>query len=251
MRRRAELRLGMMALIVAGCLFTTPSHAMAGEFRAILWNVTDAKDPQAHIDVGIDTRGAAAGTDVLFSVYDMDGILLSEFTLQVDARGFVSSLSAAPPNNNLYAVSGGQPASVTVKFPQGATNADAVLYQTLKASKVVLGVPWLRDQADFPVASGTLFSVTVGNFSRASLLVANVSGTDLTVDVFVGTAGAPGAGKYSLPDVKNNMIARIDLDPSDSNSHLVMRSTGDIVAQLVVDTGKSTITQVTLVPVQH
>src|SRR5262249_14143626 len=252
MRRRTELMLGMMASIMTVFLLTPPLQATAGEFRVILWNVTDVKDPQAHIDVGLDTGGAPGGTNVDFAVYDPEGILFtpsSQFTLPVTANGLVSSSSAAPPNDNLFAVSGGQPASVTVKFPPGVTNANAVLYQTLKSSKIVLGVAWQRDAADLPVAIGKLFPVTLGPFSRASLLVANVSGSQASVDVFIGSKGPDGKGTYTIPLLKPNSIGRLDLDPIDARSLFVLSSTGDIVAQLVVDTGKSTVTEVTLVPV--
>lgn len=112
---------------------------------------------------------------------------------------------------------------------------------------MMLGVPWNRDAADNRIAMGQTFPVTLGEFSRATLLVANVSGLDVTVDVFAGTKGADGSGRYSIR-LKPLTVGRLDIDPADANSHLFLSSTNDIIAHLVVSTGTNTVSGVTLIP---
>jgi hypothetical protein len=238
-----------MALIAGILLLGAPGQVPAAEHYAIMWNLTGTKQSRAYIDVGIDTRAAPEGSAVTFLVTDLDGQPFSEFTLLVNSRGFVTSSSAAPPNDNLLAVSGGQPARVRVTTPLGATNEYAVLHQTERSTNLTLGVPPARDLSGQRVAIGTFFPVTLGDFSRATLLVGNVSGADVSVDVFVGTKGADGAGKYTIPVLHNNEIGRIDIDPTDARSHLVLSTNGgDIFAQLVLDKGKGVLTAVTLIP---
>lgn len=78
------------------------------------------------------------------------------------------------------------------------------------------------------------------------MLIANLSGHEVTVDVFVGIEGAHGAGKHTT-DVKNNALGRIDLQPDDANSHLIVSATDDIILQLVIDDGR--VNGVTCLPV--
>ncbi len=41
------------------------------------------------------------------------------------------------------------------------------------------------------------------------------------------------------PTTRGNAVWRVDLQPADANSHLIVRSTGDVTVQLVVNQGKS------------
>ena len=72
----------------------------------------------------------------------------------------------------------------------------------------------------------------------AALLVANVSGSDVGVDVFRGTKGAPGNGVHNTPRIQHNAIWRVDLTDADENGHLVVSATGDIIVQLMIDDGR-------------
>ena len=54
------------------------------------------------------------------------------------------------------------------------------------------------------------------------------------MDIFLGTEGAPGGGKYAIPRLVNNASWIIDLDPTDSTSNVILSSTGDVIVQLAV-----------------
>ena len=240
------MRKPLTVLIVATLVLAIVQPLAASEFYAIVWNLTGVKHPEAHLDVSGDKSQLRPGTDILFQVFNVDGLQLSDFTLQLNARGFVSTAFAAPGIANLFDLSLG-PMLIRVQVPSGANNEYASLRQTLGNEAIVVGIPPLYRQNGSPDAVGTLFPVTLGDFSRAALLVANVSGADVVVDVFVGTKGPDGTGKYSIR-VKPNASGILQItDPADAQSHLVMSSTGLIVAQLVVDTGKQ-VHEVTVIP---
>ena len=243
-------RLG--ALLAASLLLGAAGDARAGEFFAIVANLTDARKPHAVIDYAGDSNTWARATaPIVFQVFDVFGIELSEFTLQTNSNGFAGSGSAAPPNDNLFDLSAGAPVLVRSQNLDVCSDEYAVLRQNPgTTSAVVLGVPPLR-HLDTPVALGTLFPVALGDIgSRATLLVANVSGTDIMVDVFLGTKGADGTGNPSIPRLKPNSLGIMEFDASHAHSNLIISSTGDIIAQLAVDTGrKGSLTEVTLIPV--
>lgn len=248
-----KIRITLSMLIGLLCLLTLGLQgvdAQANDFYAVIANLTNVKTPQASIDVAFDTRCASAGTDILFSVFrGADGVFLGEFTLLLNANGFLSSASAASPNDNLFTVSASQPALVRLRAPTGCTYESAILRQALKAGLFAVGIPPAFDVTGSRVAIGRLFSVPLRDVPpRTTLLIANVSGADVTVDIFLGTAGPIGTGNPSNPRLKNNAVWIVDIDPAYAHSHLVLSSTGDIVAQLAVDTGKETISEVTLVP---
>jgi hypothetical protein len=241
----------LTALIVAGVMLGAVRQARADDFFAIIANLTNAKQPQARFDVGIDTRAASAGTDIEFTVFNTDGVQLGQFTTQTLARGFGSSALAAPPNDNLFSLSAGLPALVRARTPSGATISYAMLRQTLKTLQINLGVPPEFSVSGDLVAAGTIFDFVLGDTpARATLLIGNVSGADATVDVFIGTTGAVGTGKYSIPRLKNNGSWIVDLAPADAQSHLVISSTGNIIAQLAIDYSRigTALTEITLVP---
>src|SRR5262245_31017348 len=97
---------------------------------------------------------------------------------------------------------------------------------------------------------GRFFAVNPGAIRhRATLLIANVSGADLGIDVFLGTRGVPNQGVYNNQLLTNNTTWIVEIDPAYANTNLVVISTGNVVAQLVVDEGrKNALTGVTLVP---
>ena len=212
--------------------------------------MTGVKHPEARLDVSGDTATIRAGSHVLINVFDVNGLQLSEFTLLANERGFVSTASAAPPNANLFDLSGGQPLLIKARTDDvGAIGAYATLRQTLGTAAFGVGIPQTYRASGMPLAVGIRFPVTLGAFSRATVLVANVIGIDITVDVFIGTKGADGAGKYSIARLKPNSVGMLQItDPADANSNLVLSSTGDIVAQLAVDTGRQ-IHEITLLPI--
>lgn len=243
---------GLGSLLAWCLLFGAAGHGQAAEFYAIIANLNNAKDPQAQIDVAVDTQAGTGGapSPVLFNVFGADGAQLAEFEVTTNPNGFASSVFAAPPYDNLFTVSEGLPALVAVRTPTTSSLAGAVLRQTLKPSNILLDLPPARRSDGTGVAQGQLFSVAIGKIAdAATLLIANLSGSDVHVDVFLGTKGASGFGKYVNPRLRINSIWILDVDPADANSHFVVSSTGDIVVQLAVDAGKkNTVTEVTLLP---
>lgn len=130
--------------------------------------------------------------------------------------------------------------------PAGREQTTASLHQRGQGNRLVIGVPPARKVDGSRLALGTLFPVALGDIA-AALLVANVSGSDVTVDVFIGTKGADGTGKHSIPRLKNNALGRIDLAQDDDNAHLVVSATGDIIVQLMIDDGR--VNGVTCIPI--
>jgi hypothetical protein len=159
----------------------------------------------------------------------------------VDAQGFASSASAPAPYRNLFRLAGGEPALVRARTPAGVTGATATLHQHGVGSRLLLSVPQDRKSSGMPVRAGRSFSFHVGarrGLRTASVLVSNVSGGDVAADIFVGSAGGAGNGRYSTPRIENRTTWRVDLLPDDANASLVLTSNGDVVLQLVIDDGR-------------
>lgn len=245
-RRVLQGGLGVATLALLG----NPREVLAqsfNQFFAIITNFGTAPRVSAHMDVSMDTRAAPTGTDVLFNVFEPEGSQLAEFAVQTNTNGFVSSAWAPPPNRNLFRVSNDGPALIRARTPLGASKTTASLHQRGQGNRLVIGVPPARKVDGSRLALGTLFPVALGDIAAASLLVANVSGSDVTVDVFIGTKGADGTGKHSIPRLKNNALGRIDLAQDDDNAHLVVSATGDIIVQLMIDDGR--VNGVTCIPI--
>lgn len=243
---------GLAPLLATCLLFGSPGRAQALEFFAIIANFTGAADVHAQIDVGGDTQAGTGGEPVpiLFNVFGPDGAPIGQFQVLTNAQGFASSSSAAPPNDDLFMLSGGFPALVAVSTPTTSSLFSAVLRQTLRKSGVAVALPQARAADGSPFGQGRVFSIPMGDIGKtATLLVANLQGSDIAVDVFTGTKGAPGFGKYHNPRLRLNSLWIVDIDPADAHSHLVLSSTGDVIVQLAVDGGKGPITEVAVLPV--
>ena len=245
-------RTALIFVALAFVATVAASEAQAAEFYAIIANLNDANNPHAQIDVAVDTQALPGGapSTVLFNVYRADGTQLAEFEVLTNSHGFASSAFAPAPYDNLFTVSEGLPALVRVRTVTSSSLASAVLRQTLKPSNIPIAVPPVRRSDGSRVAMGSLFSTPIGNIIApgATLLIANLSGGDIAVDIFLGAKGAPGAGKYVNPRMKSNAFWIVDLDPADSNSHFLVSSTGDVIVQLAVGDGKKGISAVQLLP---
>ena len=163
------------------------------------------------------------------------------FSVPFNENGFASSASASAPFRNLFRLSGGEPALVRAHTPVGATTATATLQQRGSGSRLLVSVPPDRMSDGTPLHAGRQFAFHVGDIrgnATASLLVANVSGHDVGVDVFTGTPRGPGGGKYSNPALQNRNTWRVDLQADDANQNLALIATGDVIVQLVVDDGR-------------
>src|SRR5688572_28487344 len=100
------------------------------EFHAILTKFGNAPRASAHLDVSFDTNALAGGpVDVQFDVFATDGRSIGQFVVRANANGFASSELAPAPNNNLFGLSGGEPALVRVRTPGGGVGATATLHQ--------------------------------------------------------------------------------------------------------------------------
>jgi hypothetical protein len=89
------------------------------------------------------------------------------------------------------------------------------------------------------LSPGRIFSIALGNFQSAHLLIASIAGSGTNVDVFQGTDGPPGGGIYSIQFIPNFGFARIDLSQNEANSHLVVVAASIVIVQLVIDDGKT------------
>lgn len=252
MKQRGALVRGLVSLSVGVLLFGSAAPARAAESFAIIANLTGAPKPHAHLDVGVDTS-ASGGVPVAveFTIFNARGALLDQFVVMTAPEtGFASTASAFPPNDNLFTTSAGLPAPVRIRSPQPVGTEATVLRQSLGKSRIILGVPVAKRSDGTALAQGRTFRTTGDIIQKATLLVANVSGGDVAVDVFVGAKGVPGHGKYTNPALNNMSLWIVELDPTDARSHLVVASGGHIVVQLAVEDGqKGTVTEVTVLPV--
>ena len=69
------------------------------------------------------------------------------------------------------------------------------------------------------------------------LFIANLSGQNQSVDVFLGTQGAIGTGKYKNPQFPPNGVWQVQLQPGDGKQHVIICGTGTVMAELAVDDG--------------
>jgi hypothetical protein len=224
----------LLSLCVLGVVLTIfINPAPAAEFYAIITNFGNSK-PAARMDVSVDTTVSVA-IDVLFDVYDANCTTLAEFTSRANASGLATS--SALSTNDLFKLSNGQPAVVRARTPDGA-RAAAMLHQTGSGNSLDLAIFPLRATDLSLYAAGENFAIALGDVPSPTLLITNVSGADQAVDVFLGTYGAAGNGRYSTPRLVNNGLWRVDLTDLDKNANLFVTATGLIVVQLVLADGK-------------
>jgi hypothetical protein len=237
-----------MCLAVAAIF--TATRAGAGEFHAVITNFGNAPRANAHLDVSFDSSALAGGAiPVRFEVFSADGTQLAEFAVLANANGFASSASAPAPFRNLFRLTGGEPAIVRASTPAGANGGTATLHQRGSGSRLIVSVPQARLADGTPVHVGRHFTLHVGDLrgvATASVIVANVSGSDVFADVFLGTPGSAGAGKYSNPRIQNRTTWRVDLQPDDEDANIVVTASAEVVVQLVIDDGR--LNAVTVLP---
>jgi hypothetical protein len=248
---RRSLVGGLMVLIGGSAVVGTARCADAGEAYVMIANLTNIKKPNAFIDVTLDTAIDVTLNDADFDVYDGFGGTAASFSVGFDEKGFASSASAAPPYDNLFTAGGGSPTLVRVRTPQSFTLFSVTLQQKFQQSRLVLGVPPSKKSDGSRFGMGKVFAVSPGAIRhRATLLIGNVSGSDVNIDVYLGTPrGGPGNGAYSTPLLNNHTIWVVEIDPAHANTNLVVVSSGNAVAQLIVDEGKkNALTGVTMLP---
>ena len=226
----------LLSLCVLGIVLTTfAATVSAAEFYAIV-DSFGKKPRNAYLDVSVDTSVATGPVDVSFNVYNELGGQVGLFSLTTNGNGFVSTTSFA----NLFNLTGGQPLLVRARTPDSAVTSAATLYIDSLGAPMTIGLTPTRRRSDGTILSqGTQFAIALGNFRSASLLIANVSGSDIGADVNVGTRAANGSGIFTNGKVATNAIWRVNLTPNESLSNLVVTSTGLMIIEAIIDDGKS------------
>jgi hypothetical protein len=230
MNRRLLTREGRAVLALTFFLALTRTSE-ATEFFAVVEST--GKKPFASLDISLDTR-AGVGVNVEFTAYDSDGTFVSQFFVPINPFGFASTESFG----NLFELTTGRPMLIRARTPQDQVNSGATLNVRSANGPMTFGVLPLQKIDSSPVGGGRLFSIALGSFRSARLLIANVSGAQISVDVFQGTEHAPGSGIYSNPRLPNFGQWRVDLTQNESLSNLVIQASGWVVVQVVIDDGK-------------
>ena len=172
---------------------------------------------------------------VTFSVFPSDGGATVGDTLSLSPEFFLTSESSADPGiQNLFTGAGGQSALVRAESSEWTA---VVLEQYSPEEKIVLSLPPVQ------VASGTSFQVPIGRLHRAtSLLIGNVTGTRNAIIYRYGQGA-------EQPPVDLPPFGVVVIPVTQENTQLKVRvadASAGVIAQLAVDTGKTTV--MTLLP---
>ena len=229
---RNYLRLtALLASAVFTLVLALPRISQAAEFYAMV--EPGGRKPFASMDFGLDTR-AGAGVNVEFRAYAQNGNFITDFVVPIDAAGFASTESFG----NLFGLTSGQPFTIRARTAQSVINSSATLNLRSASGSTAMGVLPLLKLDGSLMAPGRIFSIAMGNFQSARLLILSIAGSGANVDIFRGTDGPPGTGIYSIQYIPNNGFARIDLSQNEANSHLVVQAGSIVIVQLVIDDGK-------------
>jgi hypothetical protein len=243
MRRNTHSGAGGLALLVACVLTLLAQSSLAAEYYAIV-DSFGKKARNAYMDVSVDTTLQTAA-DILFTVFNTQGLQLTEFSVRGNFLGFASTASFG----NLFNLTNSLPVLIRARTPDSAGVGAAVLHIDSLGAPTIIGVAPIRRGDGSAFAMGSQFSFALGNFRSASLLIGNVSGADQVVDVHVGTRSADGSGVFSNPRLVNNGIWKVDLTQNQALSNLVITSTGPIIVQAVINDG-ATIQSFAVMPSQ-
>jgi hypothetical protein len=222
------------SLALAFVLFLLASSGFAAEFYTILDDF-GRKPRNAYLDVSIDSLTATGPVDIPINIYGAQGVELGSFTLTTSSDGFATTA----PFGSLFNFTGGQPILIRARMPDGTPTYAATLHVDSRGAPMTIGVFPTLDHERGPLGLGRLFAIALGDFQFATLLIANVSGNELTADVFKGTRGSDGGGIFSNPRLLPNDIWRVDLTSLERRSNLVVSSNAPIIVQVVIDDGLS------------
>lgn len=223
----------MKALIVITATLLT-SNAWAAEFYAIVDNL--GKRPlNAWLDIAIDqASGGNAAPEVLFTAWDVQGSQIAEFLVSAQT-GFASTFSAG----NLFDLTSGQRLLVRGLTSAIAADHGAALHLELRGANVIHGVLQKARFDGSADGAGTLFAVPLPGFKKASLLIANVSGSDVGIESFRGAKSAAGSGTSLNQRLGSHASFDVALTQSDAFTNYIVSSTGPIIVQVVIDDGKT------------
>lgn len=207
-----------------------PQASRAAEYYAMIDSF--GKRPlNAYIDVSVDNVIGPA--DVEFVIINPVAGSPTNFTVRTNAEGLASTLSVA----NLFDLSGGQPLLVRARN-QAATPSAAMVHIDSRGAPLTFPLwPANRRSDGSGFSVGRNFSIALGSFRSASLLIANIGGSDQVVDVHVGTRSSDGSGIYSNPRVGPFQIWKVNLSQNEAMSNLVVSSSGPLAVQLMIDDG--------------
>jgi hypothetical protein len=229
--KRDVLRHGArVALALAFTVTLLAQPSFAAEFFAIVDNF-GRRARNVYLDVAVDHDGSSAPPEVLFNVYNTVGSQIAEFSV-LTQEGFASTASFG----NLFGLTGGRPMLIRARTPS-ALDSGAVLHIDSQGAPMTVGIlPITRLGTVFGMER--LFSAPLGNFRSASLLIANVWGDDVSVDIFKGAKGPDGSGINANPRLANYGIWRVDLTQNEALSNVIVSSSGSVIVQAVIDDGR-------------
>lgn len=208
------------------------------EFFAIITNFGNAPKAAGRLDVAVDgASGGIAAPDVLFNVFDQNGAQLAEFTVTTK-DGFASSSAVA--TNDLFKLTNGAPGLVRARTVSTASNASAILHQSGSGNRLGLAVAATKRADGSSFGMGRLFSVPVGDVPTPTLLIANVSSGDVSLELFFGAKAADGTGSRGTPRLAPNATFRVDLTDADKFKNVIVNASGAVIVQLVSDDGQRT-----------
>lgn len=223
----------MRALVVIAASILAGS-ASAADYYAVVDNL-GRRPLNAWLDVAVDEASGNGGPpEVLFTAWDAQGAQLAEF-IALAQVGFASSFSSG----NLFDLSSGQQMLVRARTLSTAADSGAALHVELRGVHIMTGVPHITEADGTPYASGRLFAVPLGGFKKASLLIANISFSDVSVESFRGVKEADGSGVPLNSRLQTHGSFRVDLTQSDAFSNYIVNSSGPIIVQVVIDDGKT------------
>jgi hypothetical protein len=235
---------GARAVLAIACLLTLAPASRAAEFYAIVDNF-GRRPLNAYLDAAVDgASGGLAAPEIHFNAWDWQGAQVADFVATTQ-DGFASTFSVV----NLFDLANGQPLLVRAITPPIAADFGASLHLELRGTNVLIGVLPGLEVDGTPYGSGQVFAIPLGSFKKASLLIANVSGSDVGVESFRGLKRAPGTGTSLNGRLGSHASFRVDLTQNDAFSNYIVSSTGLIIVQVVIDDGKTI--QSYMVPPSH
>lgn len=227
MKTRNTVTKLLSALAVAAVVsLCAASSAQASTHFGIISTESTSPRTAAWLNVTGMTGGA-----VTFKVYPADGGATVEDAVAMGPEFFATSESSTNPGiQNLFVGAGGQSALVRVDYPSGPSAV--VLEQHSPEEKVVLGLPSLA------TAQSPNFWVPIGDLHRGtSLLIGNPNSSPNGIIIRYGQ------GAEQLP-IAISAFGVVVIPVTVANTQLSMRATDPslpFIAQLAVDTGKTTV----------
>lgn len=231
MKQQSKARRTQLSVTLALMLSLLAPPGLAAEFYGIIDNF-GKKLRSARMDVAVDT--APGTSEVQFEIFSEAGTPLAQFAAHTNPDGLASTATVI----NLVDLTVGQPMVIRARPSYNTAPASATIHVDSIGAPLTFGV-WPTHRRDGPaLAIGREFSIALGSFRAASILVASVGGTEQVVDVHVGTRGPDGNGVYSNPRLQVNALWRVNLSPAEAHSNLVVSSTGPVIVQVAIDDGR-------------